>query len=176
MRDLKFEPREIFNKLNMGERLIYYDMENQRRIDIFLDIFNMCHRFDFRESILRGTKTLRITELVMTKLQVVEITDKEYNDLLLAFHDFDIGYNGVDGVKISKDCARDWGLHTTFTKNLDRLKDRASEPALSRIIKLRKMIDDYPKSLGWRLRARIGEKARWYQEVDSDHDEALVGQ
>ena len=89
METLGYKPRELFNKLNLGQRLIYYDMENKRRVDLFLDEFVMCHKFNFKESILAGTYTLPMTQLLMTKLQVVEKTDKEYKDLVVAFRDCD---------------------------------------------------------------------------------------
>src|SRR5271157_2501061 len=84
---LGYKPRDVFNKLNKGQRLIYYDLGNRRRVDIFLDEFVMCHKFNFKESILAGTYTLPVTQLVMTKLQVVEKTEKEYKDIVVAFHD-----------------------------------------------------------------------------------------
>ena len=182
METLGYKPRDVFNKLNMGQRLIYYDMENKRRVDLFLDEFIMCHKFNFRESILAGTYTLPITQLLMTKLQVVEKTDKEYQDLLAAFHDFEVdeGGNGIRGNEIADLCARDWGIYTTFSKSLEavatRAKYLAGEEALvvvPRVEKLMRMMEESPKTLGWRMRARIGERTRWYDLPSSDGDAML---
>jgi len=176
---LGYKPREVFNKLNMGQRLIYYDLGNKRRVDIFLDEFVMCHRFNFKESILAGTYTLPVTQLVMTKLQVVEKTDKEYLDLLAAFKDFGIddGEKGIRGKEIAELCARDWGMFTTFSKSLSSLRIRAQSLEegdrnfiLAKIDKLVRLMELQPKSLAWKMRARIGEKARWYELPDSDSD------
>ena len=176
---LGYRPREVFNKLNMGQRLIYYDLANRRRVDVFLDEFIMCHKFNFKESILADTQTLPITQLVMTKLQVVEKTDKEYLDLLAAFKDFAVseGPGGIRGDEIADLCSRDWGLHTTFRKSLESLLSRAQTMGASerdaivpRVQKLLAIMDSSPKSLAWRMRARIGEKARWYELPDSDSD------
>ncbi len=179
MEALGYRPREVFNKLNMGQRLIYYDMSNKRRVDIFLDEFIMCHKFNFKESILAGTYTLPITQLVMTKLQVVEKTDKEYMDLIAAFRDFPIVEkgDGIRGDEIAELCAKDWGMYTTFRKSLSALMARASLPGDSETAsvaakaeRIVAMMDSRPKSLAWKMRARIGEKARWYELPESDSD------
>ncbi len=182
MEALGYRPREMFNKLNMGQRLIYYDMGNRRRVDIFLDEFTMCHRFNFKESILADTYTLPITQLVMTKLQVVEMTDKEYVDLVAAFHDFEVGDRpgAIRADEISDLCSRDWGIYVTFTRSIGSLMTRAqtlAEPDGSvvalRLRKLDEAIRASPKTLAWRMRARIGERARWYELPESDDDAAL---
>ncbi len=179
METLGYRPREVFNKLNMGQRLIYYDLGNRRRVDIFLDEFIMCHKFNFKESILANTYTLPITQLVMTKLQVVEKTDKEYLDLIAAFKDFQVteGTGGIRGDEIAELCSKDWGMYTTFRKSLEALQARAQlfgtdgkADTVQRIQKLMSIMDGRPKSLAWKMRARIGEKARWYDLPESDGD------
>ena len=182
METLGYKPREMFNKLSMGKRLIYYDMGNRRRVDIFFDEFEMCHKFNFRDSLEAGKVTLPITELVMTKLQVMEKTEKEYKDLLAAFSDFEVteGPKGIDGSKIAAMCATDWGVYTTFTKSLSALKQWAREMVgddqglvVGRIDSLQSMLDSKPKTLAWRMRSRIGEKARWYDTPEADGDSML---
>ena len=183
MESLGYKPREVFNKLNMGQRLIYYDLSNKRRVDLFLDEFVMCHKFNFKESILAGTYTLPITQLVMTKLQVVEKTDKEYLDLIAAFSDFDVTEHegGIRGDEIAELCSRDWGIYTTFRKSLESLlvrvetlKSEERGLVLPRVRRLLTMMDEKPKGMAWRVRARIGEKARWYELPDKDTDSVLV--
>ena len=182
METLGYKPREVFNKLNMGQRLIYYDLVNRRRVDLFLDEFIMCHKFNFKESILAGTYTLPITQLLMTKLQVVEKSDKEYLDLIAAFHDFDVtdGMGEIQGDEIAELCARDWGVYTTFRKSLEALLVRVEtlgsgdrSLVVPRVEKLMGMMEAEPKSFGWRMRARIGEKARWYDLPETDGDSML---
>ena len=179
METLGYKPRELFNKLNMGQRLIYYDIENSRRVDLFLDEFVMCHKFDFKENILAGTYTLPITQLLMTKLQVVEKTEKEYKDLVVAFHDHDVtsGGEGIKGDEIAGLCSKDWGVYTTFWKSLEALKDWTvaneipeRDVVLARVQKLMSAMEATPKSFGWKMRARVGERTRWYELPDADSD------
>ncbi len=183
METLGYKPRELFNKLNMGQRLIYYDMGNKRRVDLFLDEFVMCHKFNFKENILAGTYTLPITQLLMTKLQVVEKTEKEYKDMVVAFHDFDVtsGAEGIRGDEIADLCSKDWGVYTTFWKSLEALLQKTEElqgeersTVTSRVEKLMRMMESAPKSFGWRMRARVGERTRWYELPNSDGD-AMLG-
>ena len=181
METLGYKPRELFNRLNMGQRLIYYDMRNRRRVDLFLDEFVMCHRFNFKENILAGTYTLPITQLLMTKLQVVEKTEKEYKDLIVAFHDHDVASReGIRGDEIADLCSRDWGVYTTFNKSLESLLAKTEgldegerATVRSRVQKLMEMMEAAPKSFGWKMRARLGERTRWYDLPDADGDAML---
>ena len=181
METLGYKPRDLFNRLNMGQRLIYYDMGNKRRVDLFLDEFVMCHKFNFKENILAGTYTLPITQLLMTKLQVVEKTEKEYKDLIAAFRDFDVtSKEGIRGDEIADLCSKDWGIYTTFNKSLESLAAKTEEldagergVVISRIQKLVGMMEGAPKTFGWKMRARIGERTRWYDLPDSDSDAML---
>src|SRR6266852_4722279 len=182
METLGYRPRELFNKLNLGQRLIYYDIANKRRVDLFLDEFVMCHKFNFKVNILAGTYTLPITQLLMTKLQVVEKTEKEYKDLTVAFYDFDVtsGPDGICGDEIADLCSKDWGLYTTFRKSLKALEAKAANldgneqvRVTQRIQKLMAVMDSAPKTFSWRMRARIGERQRWYDLPDADGDSML---
>ncbi|MER3468996.1 MAG: hypothetical protein C4314_03260 [Thermoflexus sp.] len=67
-------------------------------------------------------------------------------------------------------CAEDWGWYRTVTMNLervDRLVAGWEDPERSRVRerlgRLRQAIEAAPKSLGWQVRARVGEAVRWYQ-------------
>jgi hypothetical protein len=55
---------------------------------------------------------------------------------------------------------------------LDRYEALPEETAgvvHGRIATLRKRIDDAPKSGRWKLRARVGTRVRWYEEVQEVH-------
>ena len=55
METLGYKPRDLFKKLNMGQRLIYNDMANRRLVVFFLDEFILCHKFYFNENFLADT-------------------------------------------------------------------------------------------------------------------------
>jgi len=161
LRSLGYQPRKVFNALNAGERAIY---SNNDKVDIFYDTFRMCHTFNFRDSLLPNAYTLPLTDRIITKLQVIEITEAELKDLSAAFEDFDFSKDGIDGMRIIEMCRKDWGLFATFTRSLTTINAYHPNP---KVVKLKEMIENAPKSIGWKMRSKIGEKAKWYEEPES---------
>jgi hypothetical protein len=114
----------------------------------------------------------------MTKLQIVHLNEKDRDDAYALLEGCPIGSDGpatIDPARIAHLTGRDWGLQHTFELNLSRLtKDLGSRslPADSTqviagaIAALSEAIEAEPKSRGWRLRARIGERKAWYDEPE----------
>src|SRR6202035_3221723 len=78
--------------------------------------------------------TLPPADLLLTKLQIVELTDKDHRDLLTLFLEHEIGERDEDeisGAYVASLCAGDWGLWRTVTRNLERLEAARSQYALS---------------------------------------------
>jgi hypothetical protein len=173
--ELGYTPRARFNALQGQRRLIFEDEANRRRVDIFLDIFEMCHKFDFSKRLEVDHYTLPLADLLVTKLQIVEINTKDIKDVLSLLLDYEVGTTDVsqtNGEYISKLCGSDWGFYRTFTANLDKLLVQAEGCGLTeteqkmvaeRIGKLKEMIEAAPKSTGWKMRARVGDRVRWYE-------------
>src|SRR5208283_914867 len=88
---LGYTPRDIFNALHGDTRLIFNDIENGRRVDIFLNVFEMCHKFDFTDRMKLDDLTLPLADLLLTKLQVFEITEREYKDMIAFLFDHRLG-------------------------------------------------------------------------------------
>ena len=80
--DLGYTPRNRFNAMHGDKRLIFNDIEHERRVDIFLDVFEMCHKFNFKDRLNIEPYTLSLADLIATKLQVVQMTEREYKDLI----------------------------------------------------------------------------------------------
>ena len=172
--DLGYSADKTFNILNGAERMIFYDQANERQIDIFVGGFAMCHRLPIAERMTVDPLTLPLAELFLTKLQIVELNEKDVRDLFALLLDHPIG-SGDDETtnarRIGRLCARDWGLYKTVSLNIERLHQLAPSyqftPAervllLERLAELRTAIDREPKGLRWRLRASLGERVRWY--------------
>ena len=181
--DLGYTPRSTFNALNGLTRLIFNDIENQRRVDIFLNVFEMCHKLDFSERLKLDQLTLPLADLLLTKLQVYEITEREYKDVIALLKDHELGQSDegqmINLKHIAKLAGSDWGLWRTITLNLERLDERVSSyldapgeqnAVREKILQLKKRIDEEPKSFGWRMRARVGEKVRWYELPEADRE------
>lgn len=177
---MQYQPRARFNVINGRRRLIFNDLVNERRVDIFLDVFEMSHKFDFSKRLEVEDLTLPLADLLATKLQIHEINEKDFKDLAALFIDHDIGASDgemINGPYIARICGDDWGPYKTFTSNLSRLEttmDRFGltpsqlDTARQRIRKLVYMIEGAPKSLGWKMRARVGEKVPWYELPEPD--------
>jgi hypothetical protein len=179
--DLGYTPRDRFNKLNGYSRLIFNDIANERRVDIFLNTFEMSHKLDFTDRLLVDKLTLPLCDLLLTKLQVYEITEREYRDVISLFIDHDLSDRDeperINAKYIAKLCSQDWGLFRTITLNLERIEGALPTYALTpdqqtlvkgKFDKLRKVIDDEPKSFGWKMRARVGDKVKWYELPEQD--------
>jgi hypothetical protein len=163
--------REIFNKINMGSRLIYYT-EKGYKIDVFVDEFNMCHRIPLRYALKQEGLSLPALELLLTKLQVRNIAKKDMIDLSLILNDISLtkDESGINFERFVSICSRDWGLFTTVSENLAKLEEFSyslqkeyGETIRNKIGRLVNLISSSKKTLRWRLRAIIGKKVRWYQ-------------
>jgi hypothetical protein len=176
--DMGYEPNQRFNALHGATRLIFEDAMNQRIVDIFLDVFRMCHTLHLGDRLALDDYTIPISDLLLTKLQVVEINEKDIRDLFAILKDHEVVDQIASGDKelidagyVSSLCADDWGLCKTISLTLRKLLAFLSKYELepeaiqileSRINELLRAIETVPKSFKWRLRERVGEKKRWY--------------
>ncbi len=177
--ELGYSPRDKFNAMYGDRRLIFNDAEHDRRVDVFLDVFEMCHRFDMKERLGMDGTTISPSDLLVTKLQVVEANEKDFKDITCILIDHEVGGDGhsIEGEYVARLCGSDWGIYKTLTMNLDRaakfvptLGIAQVELVSDRIQKLKGMIEDEPKSLKWKLRARVGERAQWYVLPEADKE------
>jgi len=181
-KELEYTPRERFNAFQVT-RLIFNDLKNARRVDVFLDVFEMCHKFNFKNRIDIESRTLPIADLLSTKLQIVEINEKDMKDIMAMLLDHDLATEDlpdrINASYMAKLCAEDWGIYKTFTMNLAKLPEFANriglveEPkkkVLERAQNLTKAIEDAPKSMGWKMRAAVGERKKWYELPEADKE------
>ncbi len=177
--ELGYSPRERFNVMQGYRRLIFTDAENGRRADIFLDVFEMCHRFDLKERIELDTHTIPLADLMATKLQIVELNEKDARDMVCLLVDHEVGEidsETINGAYLARLCSHDWGIYKTFTVNLGKLPGAAArdlhpgevETVEKRVRTLLTMIEAQPKSLRWKARAAVGERVRWYELPEED--------
>src|SRR3989449_5459721 len=75
--EMGYQPRERFNAMMGRKRLIFNDLVNHRRVDIFLDVFEMCHRVDLAERGELEALTLPLPDPLATKPPDVQIHDKD---------------------------------------------------------------------------------------------------
>jgi hypothetical protein len=174
-REQGYDPHVSFNALNGRERLLFFDDANGRQVDVFVGSFRMSHEIPLDGRLDVDDVSIPLAELLLTKLQIHELNEKDVRDTLALLHDHEVGDADGDAVnapQLARLCASDWGLWRTITANLDTCLAHVErydvEPAKreeieARLRELRERIDAEPKSRGWRLRAKIGERKRWYE-------------
>jgi putative nucleotidyltransferase-like protein len=175
LRNAGYEPHVAFNAMHARERGLYYDEANGRQVDLFIEAFRMCHEIPLGKRLDVETQTVPLAELTLTKLQIIEVNEKDIRDTVLLFHGHPIADNddgAVNGAQIAALCADDWGLWRTITANLERCRGHVGDYELAagdrerieaRFDELLQRIEDEPKSRGWRRRAKVGDKKRWYE-------------
>jgi hypothetical protein len=182
------------NALFGGKQAYFVDVPRSRPVDVLVDSLEMCHRFAFGDRLAMSSPTLPLAELLLSKLQVVKINRKDVLDalVLLAEHplgdddgapDSREGLGTINVPRILSFTSTDWGWWRTVTGNLDTLdqylaveltpedldlnngREILFQPG-AQIAALRSAIDEAPKSTKWRLRAKVGERASWYQDPE----------
>jgi hypothetical protein len=177
LEDLGYKPVTSFNSVQGEVRLMYVNEAPLLRIDIFRGAFEMCHTIPLEKPAYEPPEhpVLSPVELLLTKLQIVKSNEKDLLDLgcLLAFHPVGDTPDTIDGERFAGILARDWGLWRTATGNLAKVEAWAGAHAPShreliaaRTRELRALADDAPKSARWKMRARVGERVRWYEEPE----------
>ena len=168
-----------FNALHGRTQLYFVMPDGTRALDVILDQLNMSHVLDFRHRIVRMPYTLDVSDLLLSKLQIVELNEKDLQDILYLLAAFPIRDGDEPGTiatgRIAAVIGQDWGWWRTVTGNLDRIAAHGEEyrarlvppdspfDPIAQAAALRAFADDTPKSLRWRLRSRVGERVRWYE-------------
>jgi hypothetical protein len=175
-----------FNAL-YGHKQLFFQAPDGRAVDVLIDQLEMCHVLTFKDRIGRMPLTLDVTDVLLSKLQIIELNEKDAQDVLYLLSAFevregdDIGTIGLR--RISDIVADDWGWWRTTVLNLDRIAelsvgdgrrlipDEAPFDAATNIERIRTAVEEVPKSLRWKIRSRIGERKRWYSVPEEEaHD------
>ena len=172
LRDSGYEPHVAFNAMNSKERMLFFDEANGRQVDVFVGEFRMCHAIPLEDRLGLHPDTVPLAELLLTKLQIIELNEKDIRDTVALFHCHDLTDDdtGVSAPRIADLCAADWGLCRTITANLETVRSHVGRYEIEnrdaveqRIARLQERIEAAPKTRAWRLRAKVGERKRWYE-------------
>ncbi|MBO0837480.1 MAG: hypothetical protein J2P28_18505 [Actinobacteria bacterium] len=164
-------PDRHFNALHGRERLAFAAPDGLK-VDVILDVLRMCHVVQLAVGLRGPAPCLPAWLLLVTKLQIVELTEKDRNDvaaMLVACSPEELDFPAV-----ARLCAEDWGLWRSLTGSLAEVvrqppelvpaqRERLAENAAA----LAQALESQPKSRRWRMRARLGERVRWYELPES---------
>ncbi len=140
-----------FNNLN-GDRQMYFTAPSGRPIDVMVDRLSMCHTLDFRPSFGRLPLTVDVIDVLLSKLQIVELNEKDVRDILQLLGAVPVGdgQSGgrhaagqarggpadggpagsgpvIDTERFAKLLGADWGWWRTVTINLAKLPGLVAE-------------------------------------------------
>jgi len=170
------QPDRRFNNLN-GDRQMYFSAPSGRPVDVMVDRLTMCHTLDFRRSFGKLPLTLDVVDLLLSKLQIVELNEKDARDIVHLLCAMPVGGDAAlsfDVDRFNGLLGGDWGWWRTVTGNLTKLpallarwpdlapQNRAFDPVAQSELLLRQA-ESAPKGVKWRLRANIGDRVRWYE-------------
>ncbi len=167
-----------------GRRYSFANPATDIDIDVFVEQLEFNHTIDVRKRTGRHNITISLEDLLLAKLQIVNLTPNDLVDLSVLFSSHpvevsDAGDEAIDASYIAGCLAGDWGFHHTAVRNLGRLRewladrgdavDTPANPAGTlpeRLGTLERAIDVAPKTIAWRVRGRLGERVQWWEDVD----------
>ena len=159
-----YGPEERFNALNGHRRMVFHGPDWD--LDVLVGIFEMCHRIDMSTRFPLDHPTLPVTDLLLTKLQIVKLNAKDAGDIVDLVTSHDLGEGAGDHVDLGylRALVRDdWGLWRTITGTLETVVATNPPPEVAaRLRALLEALQEAPKSARWRLRARVGDRVAWY--------------
>ncbi len=163
-----YQPEARFNALHGQDRMLFHGALGQ--LDVLVGTFEMCHRLEMDGRLILETPTLPATDLLLTKLQIVEINHKDIVDAIDLLDAHELGSTEGDVINLTyldEVTARDWGLWRTIKGTLDRLEQEPLDPPTAdKVAVMKNAIESSPKSLKWKARARIGDRRRWFNLPD----------
>jgi hypothetical protein len=178
LRDLGYqEDRDMLVAME-GRRYAFRSPDRGLQVDLFVDRLEFCHPIDVTGRFGLDSPTLPLADLALSKLQIVRINQKDLKDLTVLLLEHPCGSGdreAVDVTYLARLASEDWGLYYTMSRNVARLRafleqagalsgeDRRT--AASRLEELWEAVEAAPKGIRWRLRARVGPRVQWYQEV-----------
>ena len=171
-------PERLFNSIHGAQRLNFAHPDGAWTIDVVIDELRMSHVIDLRGRLEPGPPTLDLADLLLTKLQVWEINEKDLGDITCLLADrplSDAGQRDGEAIDVSARPGAD-------RRRLGAVPHPGAEPAQGRGLRARAQASRRavrPGGAGggaagghrrrsevasaWQLRERIGERMRWYE-------------
>ena len=172
------ENREVF-VVAEGGRAIFEHAANGLHVDVFYDKLDFCHVIRLDGRLEADSPTIPLAEMLLGKMQIVRINQKDIVDSIVLLLEHPLGETDSETVnvgRIARLCAANWGLWRTVTMNLDKIRrtaeggvqlgDAQKTHVITQLDALLARIAAEHKPLAWRLRARVGDRIKWYKDVE----------
>ncbi len=172
------ENREVFI-VSEGDRAIFERSEIGIHIDVFYEKLAFSHIIYWNNRLEVDNPSIPLAELLLEKMQIVQINEKDVIDTIMLLLEHPLGEKDHETINVKYVaglCSNDWGLWRTTSMNLDKVRQLAQgytqltadqkEKVAEQVKSALSHIEREPKSLAWRLRARVGDRVKWYRDVD----------
>jgi len=172
------EDREVW-VVSEGGRAIFGHTSLDLHVDVFYEKLDFSHVIPWAGRLEMDTLTIPLAELLLEKMQIVQINEKDVIDTIMLLLEHPLGDTDREAInmpRVSKLCSEEWGLWRTVTMNLNKVRQLATGyPQLTdqqkadvavQVEGALTHIEAAPKSMAWRLRARVGDRVKWYKDVD----------
>ncbi len=175
------EEKEVFI-VSEGDRAIFHNPQNGLHVDVFYEKLDFCHTIYWTGRLEVDSPTIPLAEMLLEKMQIVKINEKDVIDTIMLLLEHPLGDEDQEVINVARVamlCAKDWGLWRTTTMNLDKVKrlaftypqltEEQKEHVQKQVDQILARLETEPKTLAWRLRARVGDRVKWYKDVDEVH-------
>lgn len=185
-KELSFNFSRQFLLLYGKERLVYYHPSNLYHVDIFFDKLSFSHAISFGKKgsgrLELDNPTLTPTDLLLEKLQIHQINEKDIKDIIILIRGHDLGdddNNKINLQYVSRILGDDWGFWMDATENLKKTMLFAKKyfeeslinredlgDVLEKCSKIINFLEHCPKTKNWEKRAKKGIKEKYWQDVE----------
>jgi hypothetical protein len=187
-KELKFEV-DRYALLAAKDRYIYHHPQKPYHVDVFLDNLDFSHKIEFTRKndfyrLLIDKPTITLADLVLEKIQIHAINEKDIKDLITLFAGHEVGTTDNDPKTINESyiaglLCDDWGFWYDATVNLNKVRDFVQKYCTeglidqdecnlvcTRVGELLNTIQGHPKTKNWEKRAKKGTKKQWWKDVE----------
>jgi hypothetical protein len=172
------ENREVF-VLTGGERAIFYKPSKDLLVDVFYEKLDFCHTIHLKNRLEMDSPTIPLAELLLEITQIVQIKEKDLVNIIMLLLEHPLGETDRETINIkliARVCAEEWGLWYSTKMNLGKVKQFAQNYTQltpeqkskleSRINEILLRLYTEPKPLVWKVRDQMGDRVKWYKDVD----------
>ena len=172
------EDKEVW-VVSEGGRAIFNNDKLRLHVDVFYEKLDFSHVIPWAGRLEKDSPTIPLAELLLEKMQIVRINEKDVIDTIMLLLEHPLGeqdHETINMARVAKLCSDEWGLWRTVTMNLNKVRtlagksshldDQQKNRVTAQVDGALAHIEAAPKSMAWRMRARVGDRVKWYKDVD----------
>jgi len=154
-------------------------LDNGVIIDFYSGVFEFNQSIPISGRLTVDQPTFPLAELLLSKLQIHELSDKHKSDIVLLLADHELGFSDTEEINlavIASYCGSDWCLWYECLRNISLVqgflvREEGWTEGIKGIVQIKlanleAALMSCRKGFRWRLRAPFGTRLRYYNEVE----------